>query len=134
VDAGKAAVVVINKWDLIENKDSRLMNEFTANLKRDLRALSFAEVLFTSAVTRQRTGKILEAVERASDTAKNRMTTSLLNQIINESVSLTPPPATKRGKRLRIYYATQASTAPPTFILFVNDAALVSNTYEAYLE
>ncbi|PWT97494.1 MAG: ribosome biogenesis GTPase Der [Candidatus Melainabacteria bacterium] len=134
VDAGKAAVVVLNKWDLIENKDSRLMNEFTANLKRDLRALSFAEVLFTSALTRQRTGKILEAVERASDTTNKRMTTSLLNQIINESVSLTPPPVTKRGKRLRIYYATQASTAPPTFILFVNDADLVSNTYEAYLE
>ena len=134
VDAGKAAVVVVNKWDLIENKDSRLMNEQTANLKRDLRALSFAEVLYTSALTRQRTGKILEAVERASETTKKRMSTSLLNQIINESVSLTPPPVAKRGKRLRIYYATQASAAPPTFILFVNDASLISNTYEAYLE
>ena len=134
VDAGKAVVIVVNKWDLIENKSSRLMNEYTANLRRDLRALSFAEVLFTSALTRQRSGKILEAVERASEKTNKRMSTSLLNQIINESVSLAPPPASKRGKRLRIYYATQASSAPPTFILFVNDADLIVDTYASYLE
>jgi GTPase len=134
VDAGKAAVIVLNKWDLIENKTSKLLNEYSANLKRDLRALSFAEVLFTSALTRQRTDKILQAVEKASAEAHRRVTTSLLNQIVNESVSLVPPPVTKRGKRLRIYYSTQASVAPPTFILFVNDADLINNTYESYLE
>ena len=134
VEAGKAAVIVLNKWDLIENKSSQAMNEYSANVKRDLRALSFAEILFTSTITRQRTNKILEAMERAWSESKKRVGTSLLNQIINEAVALTPPPSSKRGKRLRIYYSTQASTQPPTFVLFVNDAKLMTKSYEAYLE
>lgn len=134
VDAGKAAVIVLNKWDLIENKSSKLLNEYSDNLRQDLRALSFAEIVSTSALTKLRTAKILDAAERAGAEANKRVTTSLLNQVINEAISLTPPAVAKRGRRLRIYYSTQASTAPPTFVLFVNDADLISNTYRTYLE
>jgi GTP-binding protein len=133
-EAGKAAVLVVNKWDLIENKSSRLMNEFTAKLRVDLRALSFAEIIYTSAVTHQRATKIIEASARAFKQARRRVSTGLLNQIINEAIALVPPPSSKRGKRLRIYYSTQASVAPPTFVLFANDRSLMTKNYEVYLE
>jgi GTP-binding protein len=133
-EAGKAAVIVMNKWDLIENKSSQLMNEYSENLKQDLRALSFAEVVYTSAATRQRTHKVLDAAQKAWEEANRRIPTSILNQVVNESVALVPPPSSSRGKRLRIYYCTQASVKPPTFVLFVNDTKLMTQSYETYLE
>jgi GTPase len=133
-EAGKAAVIVLNKWDLIENKTSKLMNDTTKMVKTELRALAFAEVLFVSALTHQRATKILEAAEKAYEQTKRRISTGLLNQLVNEAVALVPPPSSRRGKRLRIYYTTQVSTAPPTFILFANDATLMTKNYEVYLE
>jgi GTPase len=133
-DAGKGAVIVVNKWDMIENKSSRLMNQFIENCHTTLRMLSWAEVVFTSAQSGQRVPKILEAVERAGEMARKRVGTGLLNQIINETVSLVPPPSSKRGRRLKVYYATQVSVAPPTFVLFVNDDKLMTKSYESYLE
>ncbi len=133
-EAGKAAVIVLNKWDLIENKSSKLMNDTTKTVKAELRSLDFAEVLFVSALTHQRAPKILEASVRAYDETKRRIGTGLLNQIVNEAIALVPPPSSKRGKRLRIYYTTQVSTAPPTFVLFANDGALMTRNYEVYLE
>jgi GTP-binding protein len=133
-DAGKAAVVVLNKWDLVENKSSHLMNQYSANLKQELRSLAFAQIVFTSAITRQRTSKILDAAESAWQEANRRIPTSILNQVINESAALVPPPSSSRGKRLRIYYCTQASVKPPTFVLFVNDPKLMNKSYETYLE
>jgi GTP-binding protein len=133
-EAGKAAVVVFNKWDSIEDKSSRSMNAFIETARRDLRHLSYAEVVFTSATFKTRLAKILEAAERAYAESHKRMSTSVLNQVVNEAVALTPPPAGKRGKRLKLYYATQVSTAPPTFILFVNDDKLLTANYQVYLE
>jgi GTPase len=133
-EAGKGAVIVLNKWDLVDEKSSRAMNQYTERMKTELRSLSFAEVLFTSAVNRQRINKIIEAVDRAYDATRKRVGTGVLNQIINESVALVPPPASKRGKRLKVYYTTQVSVAPPTFIVFANDNKLMTRNYEVYLE
>jgi GTP-binding protein len=133
-DSGRAAVIVVNKWDQIENKSSRLMNEFIDRCHTELRMLSYAEVVFTSAASGQRVAKILEAVERAAEQSKKRIGTGLLNQVINEAVALVPPPSSKRGRRLKVYYTTQVSAAPPTFVLFVNDAKLMTKSYETYLE
>jgi GTP-binding protein len=133
-EAGKAAVIVLNKWDLIEDKTSRLMNEYTERMKTELRAISYAEVVFTSAVSKQRIPKIIEAVDRAQESTRKRISTGTLNQIVNESVALVPPPASKRGKRLKVYYTTQVSVAPPTFVVFANDNKLMTRQYEVYLE
>lgn len=133
-EAGKPAVIVVNKWDLVENKSSKLMNEFTENVHAELPHLKFAEVVYISALTKQRLPKIIEAAERAWNEGKRRVKTPLLNQIINEAQTITPPASASRGRRLRIYYCTQVSVLPPTFVLFVNDNKLLTNTYEAYLE
>ncbi len=133
-DGGKAAVLVLNKWDLVESKTSRLMNEYSDTVKTALRSLAFAEVIFTSVKTRLRATKVLEAAERAYAATTKRIGTGLLNQVIHESTVLVPPPSAKRGKRLRIYYCTQASVAPPTFVLFVNDHKLITQSYQSYLE
>lgn len=133
-EAGKPAVIVLNKWDLVEDKTSRLMNEYLDKLKEELRPLHFAEFVFVSAKTGLRAPKILEAVERVFKETHRRVTTSMLNQIVNEAAALSPAPSGKRGKRLRIYYGTQVTTAPPTFVLFVNDPKLTTKSYEVYLE
>ncbi len=133
-EAGKAAVIVLNKWDLVDDKSSRSMNQFAETIKAELRSLNFSEVLFTSALTRQRVNKIIEAVDKAYAASRKRVSTGVLNQIINESVALTPPPAAKRGKRLKVYYSTQVSVAPPTFVIFTNDNKLLTRSYEIYLE
>lgn len=134
LDAGKAAVVVFNKWDLVSNKSSRLMNEYLERVTMDLPHLKFVEAVFTSADTGQRVTKILEAAARAFDETRRRVPTAVLNQVLAESQILTPPAASKRGKRLRIYYGTQVSVCPPTFALFVNDVKIAPSNYMVYLE
>lgn len=133
-EAGKSAVIVMNKWDLIEDKSSKLMNDFTDEIYSQLPHLKFAEVVFTSALTKQRLPKILEAAERAWKESRRRVKTAIVNQVINEAQTLTPPPSASRGRRLRVYYTTQVSVSPPTFALFVNDGKLLTNTYRVYLE
>ena len=133
-EAGRAAVIVMNKWDLVEQKSSKAMNDMTEHVKSELRSLSFAEVLFTSAINKQRIAKIIEAVDRAYEATHKRVGTGLLNQIVNESVALVPPPSSKRGKRLKVYYSTQVSAGPPTFVIFANDNKLMTRNYEVYLE
>lgn len=133
-EAGKACVIVVNKWDLIEDKTSKLMNEFTENVYRELPHLKFAEIVYSSALTKQRLPKILEASERAWLESRRRIGTGLLNQVINEAQTITPPPSGVRGRRLRVYYATQVTVSPPTFVLFVNDSKLMLQTYKTYLE
>lgn len=134
IEAGRPAVVVFNKWDLIENKSSKLMNEFMERAVMDLPHLKYAEVVFTSALVNQRIPKILDACIRAFDETRRRISTSLLNQVITEAQTLTPPPAGKRGKRLRIYYATQVTVSPPSFALFVNDVKLAEHNYLVFIE
>jgi GTP-binding protein len=124
----------MNKWDLVEAKSSKLMNEMTEEIYRDLPHLKFAEVVYTSALTKQRLPKILEAAERAWLESRRRVKTAICNQIINEAQTLTPAPSASRGRRLRVYYTTQVSVGPPTFALFVNDGKLLTNQYRVYLE
>jgi len=133
-EAGKACVIVLNKWDLVEDKSSGAMKRMTDEVKEQLRAVAYAEVVFTSVLTKVRVQKIVEACERTFLETHRRVTTGLVNQIVAESVALVPPPSGKRGKRLKIYYATQVSVAPPTFVLKVSDAKLMVRNYQTYLE
>lgn len=131
-EEGKASVLLVNKWDLIE-KDTHTMNQFKNDLLTDLAFMSYVPMLFISALTGQRVNKVMELVDEVYAETCRRVTTGTLNDIVNEAVSMNEPPSDK-GRRLRIYYATQVSTKPPTFVIFVNDASLVHFSYERYLE
>jgi len=131
-EEGKPSVVVMNKWDLIE-KDSYSMNKFNEQLSEDLKFMSYFEPIYTSALTGQRLGKIMETVEKVYDNSNYRISTSMLNEIISNAVAVNEPPM-KSGKRCKIYYMTQASVAPPTFIVFVNNKDLMHFSYVRYLE
>ncbi|MBX9878658.1 MAG: ribosome biogenesis GTPase Der [Candidatus Obscuribacterales bacterium] len=133
-EAGKPVVLVLNKWDLIPDRSSAQMNDLIEETKRELRHLNYAEIVFTSAHTKQRLPKIVEAADRALQESTRRISTSLINQVVNEAVAITPPPASKRGTRLKVYYSTQVSVLPPTFVLFVNDNKLLTDNYKTYLE
>lgn len=131
-EEGKPSVVVMNKWDLIE-KDTKTMEKFNKKLAEDLKFMDYFMTLYVSALTGQRFSKIMEAVELAYDHSCYRISTSTLNDILQNAVLTTEPPS-KNGKRLKINYITQADICPPTFILFVNDKDLMHFSYERYLE
>lgn len=129
---GKPSVIVINKWDLIE-KDTNTMSKFKKKLDSDLVFMNYAPSLFISALTGQRMNKLLELADYVVAKANTRITTGLLNDIVLEAISASEPP-TKNGRRLKVLYATQVTTNPPTFVLFVNDTTLVHFSYTRYLE
>ena len=131
-EEGKAGVLIVNKWDLIE-KDTHTMNEFKKKLAADLAFMDYVPMLFISALTGQRVGKVMEYADMAYEQNCRRVSTGTLNDIVAEAVSVTEPPS-DRGRRLRIYYATQVSVKPPTFVLFVNDPELMHFSYKRYLE
>ncbi|MDY3026904.1 MAG: ribosome biogenesis GTPase Der [Candidatus Faecivicinus sp.] len=131
-EQGKAAIIVINKWDAIE-KDTGTMNEFIRKVREELKFMQYAPVLFVSALTGQRVTRILEAARAAYEQASRRITTGLLNDILTDAQAALQPPATS-GRRLKIFYATQQATNPPTFVFFVNDQTLMHFSYERYLE
>lgn len=131
-EEGKPSVVVMNKWDLIE-KDSYSMNKFNEQLNEDLKFMSYFVPLYTSALTGVRLNKIMENVERVYNNSHYRITTSMLNEILSNAVAVNEPPM-QRGRRCKIYYMTQATVAPPTFIVFVNDKDLMHFSYLRYLE
>jgi GTP-binding protein len=131
-EEGKASVLIVNKWDLIE-KDTHTMNEFKKKLAVDLAFMDYVPMLFISALTGQRVHKVMEYADMAYEQNCRRISTGTLNDIVAEAVSLTEPPSDK-GKRLRIYYATQVSVKPPTFVLFVNDPDIMHFSYKRYLE
>lgn len=131
-EEGKASVLIVNKWDLIE-KDTHTMNEFKKKLAVDLAFMDYVPMLFISALTGQRVHKVMEYADMAYEQNCRRISTGTLNDIVAEAVSLTEPP-TDKGKRLRIYYATQVSVKPPTFVLFVNDPDIMHFSYKRYLE
>lgn len=131
-EQGKAAIIVINKWDAIE-KDTGTMNEYVAKVREELKFMAYAPIVFISALTGQRTNKILDAVREAYAQATRRVTTGLLNDILADAQAALQPPATS-GRRLKIYYATQQDIQPPTFVMFVNDETLMHFSYERYLE
>ena len=131
-EEGKASVLLVNKWDLIE-KETGTMNEFKKKLGADLAFMSYVPMLFISALTGQRVNKILELVDDVYAQSCRRISTGTLNDVVGEAVSMNEPP-TDNGRRLKIYYATQATVKPPTFIIFVNEAELVHFSYERYIE
>jgi GTP-binding protein len=132
-ESGKGLIVAINKWDLIEEKQANTINKFEKELAIDIPFLSFAPKIFISAVTKQRLGQIFEKSVEVYEQCTKRVSTGLLNKVINEAYALNPPTSFK-GKRLKIYYVTQAKTQPPTFVLFVNNEELLKDSYKRYLE
>lgn len=131
-EEGKPSVLVVNKWDLIE-KDTNTMNKFKKDMQVDLAFMDYVPFLFLSAKTGQRVNKLLTVAKESYAQSIRRITTGTLNDIVNEAISMTEPPAMS-GKRLKIYYATEVSVQPPTFVIFVNDEALVHFSYKRYME
>jgi GTPase len=132
LEAFKSVVVVVNKWDAIEEKDSNTINVHAAQVRDKLRFLDYVPVMFVSALTRQRVSKILPTVLAVAEQRKARVSTGELNRILQESVTAHAP--ARGGRQLKIYYATQPEVAPPTFVVFVNNKELVHFTYVRYLE
>ena len=130
-EAGKASIIVINKWDTYE-KDEHTIEEYKKKVYKELAYLSYAPIIFISAKTGQRVNKLFELINQVANQNALRVSTSVLNQVLNEAIAIVQPP-TDKGKRLKIYYMTQASTKPPTFVVFVNDKKLFHFSYERYL-
>ena len=131
-DRGKAIIIAVNKWDAVE-KDNKTVNEFTQRVRQVLSFMPYAEIIFISAVTGQRLGRLFEMIDAVNENHSMRVATGVLNEIMAEAVALQQPPSDK-GKRLRLYYITQVSVKPPTFVIFVNDKELMHFSYTRYLE
>lgn len=132
LEEGKACVIAVNKWDAVE-KDGNTMNEFRTRLANDFSFMSFAPIIFISAKTGQRIDKLFETVALVHSQNSMRISTGRLNEALAAATARVQPP-TDKGKRLKIYYITQASTRPPTFVFFVNKAELFHFSYQRYLE
>lgn len=130
-EAGKAVIIVVNKWDEYE-KDNGTLEKYKKEVYQKLAYLSYAPILFISAKTGQRVNKLFELINQVASQNAMRVSTSVLNQVLNEAIAIVQPP-TDKGKRLRIFYMTQATTKPPTFVVFVNDKELFHFSYERYL-
>ncbi|MBR4721264.1 MAG: ribosome biogenesis GTPase Der [Clostridia bacterium] len=131
-EKGKACVIAVNKWDAVE-KDSKTLNSFTLRVKEGFAFMSYAPIVFISAKTGQRIDKLLDEVKLANTEHKRRISTGMLNDILSDAVSKQQPPSDK-GKRLKLYYGTQASTEPPTFVLFCNSKDLFHYSYLRFIE
>ena len=131
-ESGRASVLVVNKWDLLE-KDGKTSLRFTEMLRKELGFMQYAPVVFLSALTKQRVNRIPELVKYVAEQHAMRVSTSVLNQVIRDAVGINPPPS-DRGRKLKIYYATQASVRPPTIVIFVNDENLMHFSYLRFLE
>ena len=129
---GKGVLIVVNKWDLIE-KDDKTINEYTKNIKNELSYMSYADIVFISAMTGQRVDKIFEKIDIIRQNQTLRIPTGTLNEILLKAVSMTNVPQDK-GKALKLYYVTQTAVAPPTFVIFVNDKELFHFSYLRYIE
>lgn len=131
-EAGKGMVIMVNKWDLIE-KDDRTMNKFKKDIQTKLSFMPYAELMFVSALTGQRLIKLFDVLDMVMSYCSMRITTGVINEILSRATAEVEPPQDK-GKRLRLYYMTQVSVKPPTFVIFVNDKELAHFSYLRYLE
>ena len=131
-EAGKASIVVVNKWDAVE-KDNSTTNEYTKKITTALSYMSYAPLVFVSALTGQRLKNIFEQITYVHNQSKTRISTGMLNELLNAAMEKCQPPS-DRGKRLKIYYVTQSSVAPPTFVFFCNSIELFHFSYQRYLE
>lgn len=130
-EAGKGIILVVNKWDEID-KDTNTIEKFKKDIYNKLAYLNYAPIIFISAKTGQRVSKLYELINNVASQNAIRVNTSMLNQVLNEAIAIVQPP-TDKGKRLKIFYITQPSTKPPTFVVFVNDKELFHFSYQRYL-
>ena len=131
-ERGKGIIIVVNKWDAIEKND-RTMREYEAKIRQTLSYMPYAEIMYVSAVTGQRLNKLYDMIDMVIENQTLRIATGVLNEIMTEAVAMQQPPSDK-GKRLKLYYITQVSVKPPTFVIFVNDKELMHFSYTRYLE
>ena len=131
-DAGKACIIVVNKWDTVE-KDDKTMKSEEEKIRRDLSYMTYAPVLFISAKTGQRVNKLFELIKSAYNESRKRITTGMLNNVLADAVARVQPP-TDRGRRLKVYYITQTGIQPPNFVMFCNETKLFHFSYRRYLE
>lgn len=131
-ERGKAVIIAVNKWDAVE-KDDKTIYRVTEKVRNTLSFMPYAEILFISAMTGQRLPKLFETIDMVSENHAMRVGTGVLNEIMSEAVAMQQPPSDK-GKRLRLYYITQVSVKPPTFVIFVNDKELMHFSYTRYIE
>ena len=131
-ERGKGMIIAVNKWDAIE-KDDKTMNKFTKDVREKLAFMPYAEMLFISAETGQRLPKLLDTIDAVIENHAMRVGTGVLNEILSEAVAMKQPPSDK-GRRLRLYYITQVSVKPPTFVIFINDKELTHFSYTRYIE
>lgn len=131
-EQGRAAIIVVNKWDLVE-KDEKSMNKFIEGIRKDLPFMAYAPTIFISALTGQRVPKLFELIKYVSNQHALRISTGMVNDVVNEAILMNQP-AISGGRRLKILYTTQVSVKPPTFALFVNDPEILHFSYQRYLE
>ena len=131
-EAGKGIIIVVNKWDIHE-KETGTLEKYKEKVYRDLAYLTYAPIVFVSALTGQRVNKLFELIPYVADQNAMRISTGMLNDVINEAIAMVQPPSDK-GRRLKVLYATQISTKPPTFVVFVNSKKLMHFSYMRYLE
>ncbi len=133
IEEGRACVIVVNKWDAIE-KDSNTIYDYEREVRARLYFMDWAQMIFISALTGQRVEKIIDLVDTAASEHKRRVTTAVINEVIEEAVSWHSPPATRQGRQGKIYYGTQVSSQPPSIALFVNDPQRFNDNYRRYIE
>ena len=131
-EAGKASIIVVNKWDLVE-KDGKTMDRMREDVRRDLSYMAYAPILFISAATGQRVDRLFELIQYVNNQASTRITTGMLNSVLADAQTRVQPP-TDKGRRLKIYYMTQVGIKPPHFVIFCNDARLFHFSYQRYIE
>lgn len=131
-EAGKGIVLVVNKWDLYD-KDNTSTLRYTENLRRELVFMQYAPVVFVSAMTKQRIHRLPEVIHYVAEQNAMRISTSVLNQVVEDAIAINPPP-TEKGQRLKILYATQVKIKPPTLVIFVNEPEIMHFSYQRYLE
>lgn len=133
-DDGRACVIVCNKWDAVVDKDSSTYDKSVKYFREELPQVRWAPILFISAATGQRVGKIYQVVDEAIEAHRKRISTSVLNEVLRDAILWQPPPARRNGAQGKIYYCNQVSTRPPTVVVFCNDPKLVSDNYRRYLD
>ncbi|HSI65843.1 MAG TPA: ribosome biogenesis GTPase Der, partial [Planococcus sp. (in: firmicutes)] len=131
-EAGKGVVLIVNKWDAIE-KDEKTMNVMTRKIREHFLFLDYAPIMFVSAISGKRVHDILQIVNTVNENHSRRIQSSILNEVIEDAVAMNPAP-TDKGRRLRLYYATQVAIQPPTFVVFVNEPELMHFSYERFLQ
>ncbi|MCQ2400691.1 MAG: ribosome biogenesis GTPase Der [Lachnospiraceae bacterium] len=132
-ERGKGLIIAVNKWDAVPDKDDKTMNKFTKELRSKFPFAQYADIMYVSALTGQRLIKLYDEIDKVRENQTMRVPTGVLNEIVSEAAALQQPPSDK-GKRLRIYYTTQVSVKPPTFIFFVNSRELFHFSYQRYIE